>query len=56
MILKIMATCITKEPGICGEVSSCYLALNRNAGSALKLPKTIDNLKNYPTIGDRNCE
>ena len=41
-----MGTCITKEQGICGEASSCYLALNRNAESAFKLPKTIDNLKN----------
>ena len=40
-----MATCITKEPGIHGEASYCYLALNRNAGSALKLPKVIDNLE-----------
>ena len=41
-----METCITKEPGIHGEASSCYLALNRNAESALKLPEMIDNLKN----------
>ena len=41
-----MATCIIKVPGIDGEASSCYLALNRNAGSALKLPKMIDNLMN----------
>ena len=37
IILKIMATCITKEPEIHGEARACY---------ALKLPKTIDNLKN----------
>ena len=51
-----MVTCITKESGICGESSSYYLALNRNAGRTLKLPKMIDNLKDWPMIGDRNCE
>ena len=41
-----MVTCITKQPGIRGgQVLCCYLALNRNAGSALKLSKKADNLK-----------
>ena len=44
-----------KTRNICGEASSCYLALNRNAGSALNFPKTIDNLKKKPTIGDKYC-
>ena len=45
-----MPTCITKEPGIHREVSSCYLALNRNAGSALKLPKTDDRRINRQLV------
>ena len=49
-----MENCITKETVIHREASS--LGLFGNTESALKLFKTLDNLKNQPTVGDKNCE